>query len=165
MENAIVERPDAVTGLAVPDPSWAADADIRRAVQHVLAWTVFVPDDRIHSSVSAGVVRLTGVVQSWAERAYVERAVRGLDVVRAVINELVVDPARIAEAAARKAIEAALERRAAREASRIEVAVFEGVATLRGTVHSWTERQAVVGAARGTAGVRRVEDRLQLTAT
>lgn len=33
---------------------------------------------------------------------------------------------------------------------------------LSGTVHSWAERDAVVGAARGTRGVRSVENQLSI---
>jgi osmotically-inducible protein OsmY len=61
----------------------------------------------------------------------------------------------------RKAIEQALERRAAREAKRIHVDVRDGIVTLTGAVHSWAERKSVLAAARFTPGVREIEDRLR----
>jgi len=40
--------------------------------------------------------------------------------------------------------------------------VHEGKVILSGAVHSWAERQSVVGAAKGTPGVRIVDDRLHI---
>ena len=62
----------------------------------------------------------------------------------------------------RKSIEAALERQAEREAKRVWFEIHDGVVKIVGTVHSWAEREAVIGAAKGTPGVRRVEDKLQI---
>jgi hypothetical protein len=58
------------------------------------------------------------------------------------------------------AIERALERRGERHARRIGVEVRDGIATLTGSVYSWSERRSVLGAARSTPGVRAVEDQL-----
>jgi osmotically-inducible protein OsmY len=62
----------------------------------------------------------------------------------------------------RATITEALERRADRKAERVAVAVDGDTVVLTGSVSSWTERRAVVGAARGTPGVRRVDDRLEM---
>jgi osmotically-inducible protein OsmY len=61
----------------------------------------------------------------------------------------------------RKAIEQVLERRAEREARRIQVEVRDGRAILTGSVHSWAERKSVLAAVRFTPGVRDVEDHLR----
>jgi osmotically-inducible protein OsmY len=122
---------------------------------------VFVPEDKISSTVSDGWVTLEGTVESWSQRADAERAVRNLTGVKGVVNKITVKPAAPATADVRKAIEQALERRAEREAKRIHVEVREGIATLTGSVHSWAERKSVVAAARFTPGVRDVEDRLR----
>jgi osmotically-inducible protein OsmY len=60
------------------------------------------------------------------------------------------------------AIERALERLVDREAGRIHVAIRDGRVILHGAVRSWAERRAVIGAVRGTPGVRSVEDHLLL---
>jgi hypothetical protein len=61
------------------------------------------------------------------------------------------------------ATEAALVRRAEREASHVKVTVDNaGTVTLEGAVRSWPERQAVIGAARYTMGVRALVDHLRI---
>ncbi|HMH52093.1 MAG TPA: BON domain-containing protein [Candidatus Acidoferrum sp.] len=63
----------------------------------------------------------------------------------------------------RAAIEEALERRAEREARRIDVTVSpDGEVTLAGHVRTWAERQVVVASARYLRGVRAVHDRLHI---
>jgi osmotically-inducible protein OsmY len=102
------------------------------------------------------------MVDNWSQRADAERAVRNLTGVKTVINKITVTAAKPGAQDVRKAIEQALERRAEREARRIQVDVRDGVATLTGAVHSWAERKSVVAAARFTPGVRNVEDHLRI---
>ena len=82
--------------------------------------------------------------------------------VRQVTNNIEIEPPKVASSAVRAAIESALQRHATREAHRIGVEIKDGVVTLRGTVRSWSERTAAVGAATGTPGVRNVIDQLHL---
>jgi osmotically-inducible protein OsmY len=112
--------------------------------------------------VSDGVVTLKGDVDSWIQRDDADRVVRNLAGVRGMRNDLVVKPPKVAASEVRKSIENALDRQAEREAERIRLEVIDGKVTLFGTVHSWTERQAVVGAAKGTPGVRSVDDKLRI---
>lgn len=55
-----------------------------------------------------------------------------------------------------------LERRAERAAKHIDVVVHDGNIVLSGTVRSWPEKRAALGAARGTTGVRAIEDHLRI---
>jgi osmotically-inducible protein OsmY len=137
------------------------DTEIAKAVRHALEWDVFVPDTKITSSVSDGRVALDGVVERWSEREDAERAVRNLAGVKSVVNTILVKPQTAVGTDVRKAIEAALERRAEREARRIRVDVHDGTVTLSGDVHSWAERKAVLAAARFAPGVHAVEDHLR----
>ena len=139
------------------------DTEIAQAVRHTLQWDVFVPDARIHCTVSDGVVTLEGNVELWSEREDAERAVRNLASVRGVVNKITVavSPA-MQERDVRKAVEEALERRAHREANRIEIAVEDGAVVLSGHVQSWAEKEAVLGAARYTRGVRALQDHLRI---
>ena len=66
------------------------DTDIARAVRDALEWDAFVPDEKITSTVSLGIVTLEGVVPTWSQRADAERVVRGLAGVRGVINQITV---------------------------------------------------------------------------
>lgn len=136
------------------------DTDIAQAVRHALEWDVFVPEQTIRSTVSKGWVALDGTVHYWSQREDAERAVRNLAGVTGVTNRIAITPRAPIAGDVRAAIEAALERRAQREAKRIELDVRDGEVTVSGVVHTWDEKQAVVGAIKGTTGVRLVEDRL-----
>jgi len=146
--------------IKVPGGLTRTDTEIAQAVRHTLQWDVFVPDEKITSTVADGWVTLDGTVERWNERADAERAVRNLTGVKAVMNRITVTPMKPVTADVRKAIEQALERRAEREAKRIRVEVRDGIATLTGSVHSWAERKSVVAAARFTPGVRAVQDNM-----
>jgi osmotically-inducible protein OsmY len=145
-----------------PGTPGRTDTEIAKAVRHALEWDVFVPEDRVQSTVSGGVVTLKGDVESWTQRDDAERAVRNLSGVRGVTNRLEVKPPKVAASEVRNSIEDALERQAEREAKRITLDVQDGRVTLSGPVHSWAEREAVVGAAKGTPGVRNVQDQLRI---
>jgi osmotically-inducible protein OsmY len=64
--------------------------------------------------------------------------------------------------AIRKMIEEALGRRAEREAEKIGITVDGGTVTLSGKVHSWLEKDAVVGVIGHAPGVRTVNDKLRI---
>jgi osmotically-inducible protein OsmY len=137
------------------------DTEIAQAVRRALEWDVFVPEQKITSTVTDGWVTLDGAVDTWSQRSAAERAVRNLTGVKLVLNKITVKPAKPVPGDVRRAIEQALERRAEREARRIRVDFKDGVVTLMGAVHSWAERKSVVAAARFTPGVQMVEDRLR----
>ncbi|HYQ41623.1 MAG TPA: BON domain-containing protein [Polyangiaceae bacterium] len=141
---------------------WRSDVDIAAAVRNALDWDVFIPGTRIHTSVLDGDVTLRGEVKRCWERDAAEKAVHNIPGVRRVLNEIQVSPVATAPTDIRRSIEAALERRALREARRINLEIHEGHVILTGRVHSWAERQSVVGATKNTPGVRSVDDRLQI---
>jgi osmotically-inducible protein OsmY len=132
----------------VPGMLERTDTEIALAVRRALDWDVQVPDRSILSTVAGGVVTLEGSVDFPHEREDAERAVHNLTGVRGVINKLVVSPPFVEADEVRREIEGAPERRAEREAKRIRVTVRDGTVTLSGPVHSWREKQAVLGAAR-----------------
>jgi osmotically-inducible protein OsmY len=140
-----------------------SDTDIAQAVRRTLEWDVLVPDREIRSTVTDGVVTLEGVVPFWSQRADAERAIERLAGVRTVVNRIDLRPPVQANAGeVRSAIQNALERHADREASRIDVKVNEGTVDVGGAVHAWSEKEAVLGAVRGTRGVRNVVDHLSV---
>lgn len=146
--------------------SWStkrSDADVAEAVRHALQWDVFVPQRRIQSTVcDCGHVTLSGNVTTLQQRDEAERAVRNLEGVRLVTNQITVEAPRVAASVLRSSIKEALERHVAREADRIAIAIEGDTVVLSGNIASWSERQAVIGAAKGTPGVRRIEDHLQI---
>lgn len=136
-----------------------SDTEIAAALRHALEWNVLVPHQQIHSTVENGWVTLKGQVEFYNERVDAERAVSVLPGVRGVTNKIQVavpvEPERV-----KFLIEDVLERRADRRAHRIRVGVEEGEVTLSGTVGSWDERTAILGAISHTPGVTEIHDRL-----
>jgi osmotically-inducible protein OsmY len=147
-------------------PSWnqtRCDADIAGTVRDALVWNRFVPDRQIHSTVAdQGTVTLTGTVRTLAQREEAERVVRDLAGVHGVVNQIAIEGPTVAEGALHDTITQALERHVAREADRITVRVEGDTVVLAGGVASWREHRAVLGAAKGTPGVRRIDDQLQI---
>jgi osmotically-inducible protein OsmY len=146
----------------VPGSASLSDTDIARAVRQALEWDVFVPEERIRSTVMNGWVTLDGSVDTWSQQEDTAAAVRNLRGVCGVTNNLTVVAPTVATRDLRTAILAALERRADREAKRVKVDVNDGRVVLSGAVNSWQEKRAVLGAVKGTEGVGYVEDRLQI---
>jgi osmotically-inducible protein OsmY len=149
--------------VKIPGGLGRSDTEIAHAVRNALEWDVFVPDKDIQSTASNGWVTLTGTVETVSEREDAARAVRNLTGVSGVENQITVRQPRVAPERIRAAIEEALERRAEREARRIDVTVSpDGEVTLAGRVHSWAEREAVVASARYLRGVHTVRDHLRI---
>jgi osmotically-inducible protein OsmY len=141
------------------------DTDIAQAVRQALEWDVLVPADQIQSTVTHGIVTLSGTVARYSEREDSERAVRNLAGVRGVNNHMEVHhtPPHVSTFLVKDAIEEALERRAERAADRIRVTESDGIVTLHGQVQSWPEHQAILGTVRHAPGVREVRDELVYT--
>lgn len=138
------------------------DTDIAQAVRRALEWDVLVPDVQIQSTVSSGWVTLDGTVSTARQRDDAEMAVRRLLGVRDVTNNITITPSSVRTSDVREEITEALERRADRLAERIQITAVDGRIILGGTVRSWAEKMAVLGAARYTSGVRGVEDHLTI---
>ena len=150
--------------VKLPGSAERNDTDVARAVRTALEWDVLVPDERIRTTVSNGVVTLEGKVDFWSQCDDAARAVRNLSGVRDVRNLITVEPssARVSPHAVRTAIEHALERHAEHAAKRVVIAVADGKVVLSGDVPTWTERVAVEGAVRGTPGVWKVDNQLRI---
>lgn len=145
--------------LLVEEPT---DTEIAAAVRNALAWDVFVPEQRIESTVADGVVTLKGCVETYAQREDAERALRNLAGVRMVFNDIAVETADVTPDALRSSIRDALDRHTNRELNKLQIDIENGRVTLHGSVQSWREREAVVGAVTGTRGVKTVVDRLRI---
>lgn len=150
--------------VTLPGSEVRDDAAIAHAVRHALEWDTTVPHERIRSTVSNAVVTLEGTVDYWSQHDDVARCVRNLAGVREVRNHIEVVPSTppVLSANVTAAIENALERHAERAASHVHVAVVNDRIVLSGAVKSWSERRAAEGAARGTAGVRGVDNHLRV---
>jgi osmotically-inducible protein OsmY len=146
----------------LPGSLTRTDADVAHAVRHALEWDAALSAETIQMTVSDGWVTLEGEVGTWHEHDRAAQDIAGLAGVRGVINKIDVSLPYIRTEAIKEEIEQALERRAIRETKHIRIDVHNGVVTLTGPVQSWAEREAIIGAARYTPGVHKVEDCLQI---
>ena len=78
--------------VKVPDGFMRSDTEIAQAVRQALEWDVFVPNERITSTVTDGWVTLEGPVERGSQRDDAERAVRNLTGVKMVVNKITVTP-------------------------------------------------------------------------
>jgi osmotically-inducible protein OsmY len=138
------------------------DTEIAKAIRHALEWDVFVPDQKIQSTVSEGWVTLEGEVDLFQQKRDAIQAVEKLAGVKGISNLIRVKAAPVDSRLIHKKIEEALERRAEREAERIGVRVENGTVTLEGRVRSWFEKDAIVGAVSHAPGTVMVNDKLKV---
>jgi osmotically-inducible protein OsmY len=149
--------------IRVPHSFARTDTEIAQSIRHALEWNVFVPHERIQSTVSDGLVTLAGTVDRWAQRDEAYRQVSKLSGVRGVVNKINVLPlAHPGPEKVRESIEQALARWAVHEAKHIIVTVRDGEVTLSGRAHSWQERQAIVESAAHAPGVSIVHNHLKI---
>jgi osmotically-inducible protein OsmY len=148
--------------VSLPDAHARSDADLAKAVADSLLWHVEVPYGRIKTSVRDGWVTLEGTVDWAYQRSAAKDALRYLTGIKGLRDLIAVSPSRPASAIdVKQHIRAALTRSAEVDAQGITVDTADGGGvTLRGTVHSWAEREEAVRAAWATTGVRKVEDEL-----
>lgn len=136
------------------------DANIAEAVRRTLEWDAMLPHRQIQVAVSNGWVALHGRVELVRDRENAERLARRLEGVRGVYNmiEVASGGARVEDV--RDRIEEALRLRARREAEALDISLAGSTVRLAGKVHTWAEKQAVLGALRDAPGVERVQDQL-----
>jgi osmotically-inducible protein OsmY len=161
------ERVEGVIGIAneieVKAPGERSDADIAQAAVNALKWNVLVPSERVQVKVDNGWVTLRGEVSYEFERRAAERAVRDLPGVRGISNLITIKP-RVEPRDIKSKIEETFRRQAALDANRISVQVNGGEVILRGTVHSWAEREQAERAAWAAPGVTSVKNLLAVSA-
>lgn len=144
-------------------PSQPNDTEIAQAVLRAFEWNVTVPHERIKVRVANGLVTLEGEVTSWYQRQAAERAARNLKGVTGMINLISIRP-ELKPGDIKSRIEAAFRRSAEIDAGGIQVDTADGRVTLRGRVHSWSERQEAEKAAWAAPGVIEVDDELKVEA-
>jgi osmotically-inducible protein OsmY len=138
-----------------------SDTEIAEAAQMALKWNSLVPVDAVRVTVDKGWVTLQGEVDWDYQRRAIEKAMANLVGVTGVGSEIALRH-RVAPAGIALRIAGALRRQTERELKQMDIQVSGDTVTLRGTVHSWHERDAAYGAAWAAPGVRHVVNELRI---
>jgi osmotically-inducible protein OsmY len=147
--------------VKLPGSSARNDVDIARSVQNVLQWTTYLPKDAVKTKVESGWVTLSGEIAWEYQRQAAVSAVRYLMGVKGVSDDLHIAP-KVSAPVVKADIEAALKRRAQKDANEIIVSVKGTDVTLTGKAYSWAERELATRTAWGSPGVRTVVDNITL---
>ncbi len=137
------------------------DAQIQRQVLEELRWDTRVKETDIGVEVSAGVVTLTGAVDSWTARLAAQEAAHRVSGVLDVVNEVEVKlpgNGERTDADIAHAVRHALEWDVLVPHERIQTTVSQGVVTLHGKVDYWSQHDDAGRCVRNLAGVREVKN-------
>jgi osmotically-inducible protein OsmY len=146
----------------LPGTAERTDADIAQAAINAMNWSHSVPGGPIKVAVSKGWITLEGEVKWQHEKDAAFEAVHHLVGVKGVTNLVALKP-RPSATDVKSRIEEAFRRSAELDAEAIQVNTRNGKVTLRGDVHSWSERAEAERTAKAAPGVTHVENLLALT--
>lgn len=141
--------------------------ELQKRVLEALDWEPGLEAKEIGVAVNDGIVTLTGLVRSFADRFTAERVVKRLSGVKAIANDLEVrlpGDSRRSDSDLATAAVRALEWDVNVPNDRIKVRVADGWLTLEGQVEWQYQRQAAERAVRHLMGLRGVSNQLTLTA-
>jgi osmotically-inducible protein OsmY len=138
------------------------DAELRADVLQALMLDSLIPAT-VDADVRDGLVTLSGVVDYQFQREEAERVVINLVGVVSLRDEVrIAHPSPDAEDV-KRSITDAFERNATIDAGRVRVSTSNGTVIVEGLVSSWTEHDAAIAAAWSAAGVKDVDDRIQVS--
>ena len=141
------------------------DRDLQEHVQNALDWEPSVDAADIGVSVEGSVVTLRGDVKSYAEKAAAERVALGVYGVKAVADDINVQPRdgqQRTDSDIAQAVLSALKWNTLVPEERITVTVTNGFVTLKGKVDWEYQRKAAANSVRDLAGVRGVANTISL---
>lgn len=146
--------------LLANDP--LTDTEISRAVEDELMFNTTTPSYRIDVTTYDGIVTLSGSVDNLLARdrsAQIAKAVKG---VRGVVNNIEIDTPVIPDKKLERKVSDALLKDPATDSYEITVDVNNGVATLKGIVDSYQEKQLSEFVTKGVKGLMGVENQIDV---
>ena len=158
-----VKRVRGVHGLAeeltidLPALHRRSDVDIVKSALEALRCNTNVPTDSVIVKVENGLATLTGTVEWQFQREAARLAVGSLGGVCGVLNDITIRERVIANDSKTK-IHDSFERNADIDANHIKIETSGGTVTLRGSVHSFVERDEAANAAYSISGVLDVKN-------
>jgi len=147
--------------VKIPALGERSDTDIASAAVNALEWNVSLGSADIKAVVRHGWITMSGQVKFGYQKSAAESAVRYLLGVKGIINDITVKPS-IKMIDVKQKIEDAFQRQARLDAKDIDVDVEDNQITLKGSVHSWREKDDAARAAWAAPGVAKVENKLQV---
>lgn len=150
-----------------PQPASSApevtDINIGDAIAEEFAFDQAVEENDIDISVNDGIVTLSGTTDNLIEKDRAERIAETVKGVRAVINNIEVDPYwERADREIENDAEKALLHDPATESWELDVEVDDHVATLEGTVDSWQEMKLAEKVLKGVRGVAEINNEIDI---
>ncbi len=147
------------TAPASVRPEALSDQDIADAIEDRWLADGILDLNRIELTVDEGIAQIDGSASSLLEKQRAARIAEAVKGVRAVSNQLQVEPRAAADDdVIEEQIETGLMFDPALADSKVEVSVDEGIVRLAGTVQSWPERQSAERVAKGVRGVLAVNN-------
>jgi osmotically-inducible protein OsmY len=134
------------------------DAEIAADAVRTLKLRTSIPDN-VQAMVHNRHITLTGKVHWLLQKEAAAEAVRHVAGIQGVRNHIDVEPHTTQRDVRRRIVEA-LHRDADLDARRIDVTLTGDTAALKGTVRSWTQRDAAERAAGSAPGIRRVHNEI-----
>ena len=145
--------------LHIPDANHRTDGEIAAAAAHKIARATTIPKGTVEIVVRNGWIILEGEVEWWYQKNAAETVVRSISAVRGVSSSISIKPTdKIA--AVGMGIEAAIDRNAMLDASKIRVEIVGSKVILHGTVRTLAQREEAERIAWAAQGVFSVEDHL-----
>lgn len=142
------------------------DAEIQQQVLQELRWDSRVTASEIGVAVDDGIVRLTGSVDTYAEKLAAQEAAHRVTGVLDVVNDIVVNPpgshART-DLDIAQAVRWELEWNVMVPHDQIRSTVSDGWVTLEGTVNTWQQRTDAEMAIRYLPGVRGISNHITVS--
>ena len=145
--------------LHIPDANHRTDGEIAAAAAHKIAWATTIPTGTVEITVRNGWIILEGEVEWWYQKNAAETVVRHLSGVHGVSSSIRVQPTDKIPAVG-MGIEAAFDRNAMLDASKIRVEIAGSKVILHGTVRTLAQREEAERIAWAAEGVCSVEDHL-----
>jgi len=158
-----VKRVRGVHGIAeeltvdLPARHKRSDVDLGGYAAEAVRWNATLAADSVNVIVEAGWITLTGTVDWRYQLEAARLAVAPLAGVCGITNDIAIRK-RVVVGDIRNQIHDWLKRSADLDAGRVHVEATGGTVTLRGPVHSWTERDDATVAAYSIAGVAEVRN-------
>jgi osmotically-inducible protein OsmY len=137
------------------------DSEIAADALKALETRANVPDEKIKLTVKNGWVTLEGNVDWYFQKNASELAVKYLQGVKGVSDDIKVKP-QVSTTEVRHKIEEALKRNAEVDARRITVSSTDGKVMLWGNVRSWMEKDEAETAAWAAPGVNQVQNNISI---